>query len=195
MAMAVKGKIPRPPFVPWEVATHGVSDFRHFIFHTTEGADDVEGLEAFFHRQGLGYGVTYFIDSRGRMCTNGVPAKITWHVKLHNTECRGCELGGTHLRTQRDWYLHLTQLHAITWLAAWVSQQYDIPLRRSMKNRQVIHPSGFAGHLDVPDNDHTDPGVNFPWGWVFFSAARWQREGIPAWVQSEVIKARRDVIK
>jgi hypothetical protein len=24
--------------------------------------------------------------------------------------------------------------------------------------------SGWFGHIDVPDNDHTDPGTGFPWG-------------------------------
>jgi hypothetical protein len=173
--------VPRPPFLPFPVPTHGTSDWHTFVVHTTEGADGVRNLSGFFFRQAKGFGTTFTITSRGAMGFNGNLNAITWHVKGHNTDYRGCELGGSFARfTTFEWFdKRLTQMWALAWLMAWLHKGGHIDLQKKQ-------PGGIVGHVNVPGNDHTDPGKGFPWGFVIGLAQKWSKTGVPLFVQKAI---------
>jgi hypothetical protein len=185
----MSGKVTRPPFVPFSVPTHGTRTPKHFVFHTTEGGGTVESLAAYFRNSGDGYGINYITQPSGRMGSIGSFVAETWHVASHNSECIGCEQIGFHYLTSRQWFLRIRQLWAAAWIAAWVSQELDIPLVRSALGRRWIAPSGFCQHSDVPDNDHVDCGAGFPFGWVLATAAKWKANGVPVWVRLALPKS------
>lgn len=179
--MAKGPLVPRPPFLPFVVQSHGQAPWHTFVVHTTEGADGVANLQAFFRRQGRGFGTTWTISSKGAMGFNGNLNSITWHVKAHNTDHRGCELGGAHAADSSiTWFRRLPQLWALAWLLAWLHKGGHIELR--------MGEGGVVGHVMVPDNDHTDPGKAFPYGFVLKLARNWSKTGVPAWVQTAIPK-------
>lgn len=179
--------VPRPPFLPFRVPTHGRALWGKghdgaFVIHTTEGADGVANLSDFFlNRRCCGFGTTFTITSKGAMGFNGDLMAITWHVKGHNTHYRGVELGGSFARfTTEEWFrLRLKQLWATAWLLAWLHKGGFLDLRKGQ-------PGGVVGHVNVPGNDHTDPGKGFPWGFVLRLARKWSAEGVPVFVQKAI---------
>jgi hypothetical protein len=185
--MAVKGPVPRPPFVPFTVPTHGVRNFNTFVFHTTEGIDSIKGLSDFFLRTGDGLGTNYTITSRGGMGSNGNPFTKTYHVRGGNGYCVGCELCGRASRTSREWFTQIHQLWGAAWLAAWVNQRWNIALVKNHNKGVRLAPTGFCGHGDVPGNDHWDPGPNFPWGFVLGRARDWRKNGVPLFVRQAML--------
>jgi hypothetical protein len=197
----VDGTVIRPPFVPFTITpefTRPVSAIKHFVFHTTEGGGTVESLADFFQRtlhqrqHGPGTyreGVMYISEPNGRVGSLGDWRKGVFHVANHNTECVGLEQIGHSSLTTEQWFGRLHQLWSAAWIAAYVSEQLDIPLVRSAKDRRFIAPSGFCQHGDVPDNDHTDCGSGYPFGWVMDRAREWRANGVPAFVADEVRRA------
>lgn len=184
-------QIPRPPFVPFTCPSHGVRDMsaiKHFVFHTTEGGGTVESLASYF-RSGT-YGIMYITEPTGRCGSLGDWRKLVWHVASHNTECVGLEQIGYARYSTEDWFENLHQLWAAAWIAAYCSQELSIPLVQSARARHWIAPSGFCQHRDVPDNDHTDCGPGYPFGWVLARARDWRSSGVPAFVVDELRKAR-----
>lgn len=188
--------VTRPPFVPFVVPVHGRRRAKYFVFHTTEGGGTVESLAAYFRRTPDGLGVNYIIEPSGRMGSNGDFDAMTYHVADHNSECMGVEQIATHTWTSEKWFTQPVggdgplMLWASAWLAAYVSQERDIPLRAAASNHRWTAPSGFTQHSEVPDNDHTDCGPGFPFGWVLGRAQAWLTDGVPAYVRDEILKAR-----
>jgi hypothetical protein len=175
MALSIK----RPPFVPFYVPTHGITDWDTFVFHTTEGKGTVYDYQAFFRGTADQLGVTWCVDQDARIGFNDNASLKTYHVRGGNSYCRGCEIVGTASQSVRDWFANIKRLWALTWLAAWASEAYDLPLAKSFTRGRRLRERGFAGHVDIPTNDHTDPGENFPWGYVFNKAAKWKKNGGP----------------
>ena len=184
------GRIQRPPFVRYDVPTHGSSPhWTDYVIHTTEGANQtIENLAAYFRRTEQGLGVSHIIQENGRMGTNGNINAKTHHVKNGNHHCRGVELVGFAGRSTFQWYKNIRQLWAVAWLMAYVSQGWDIPIQKSLINGRRVAAKGFCGHGDVPGNDHWDPGPNFPWGFVFRLARRWRKNGVPLHVRLAIPK-------
>jgi hypothetical protein len=110
---------------------------------------------------------------------NGDAALKTYHVRGGNSYCRGCEIVGFASTKTVGWFSNIKKLWAITWLAAWASEAYDLPLAKSFQKGVRLRDRGFAGHVDIPTNDHTDPGTDFPWVWIFNKAAKWKKNGGP----------------
>jgi hypothetical protein len=185
-----KGPVIRPPFVHFSQTTHGKRRPLYFVFHTTESNDaaTVEEIASYLQNQTPGYGINYITQANGRCGSLGDFFAETWHVEQHNNSCIGNEQVGTYKRSRMMWYVHLRQLWASAWIAAWVSQELDIPLRIGALNRRWVASSGFCQHRDVPDNDHVDCGDGFPIGWVLGRAKAWCEGGVPVWVRRAVPK-------
>ena len=181
----------RPPFVPFQCPTHGTRHAKHFVIHDTEGHGTVESVSHYFTAQGLGYGINYITEQTGRMGSLGSFNAETWHVIDHNSECIGCENVGFASTSKHDWYdKYLHQLWAQAWIIAWVCGNLKIPFRQSARNRQWLYPSGVCRHLDVPDNDHTDPGSGYPFLFVLEHAQTWHNKGVPQYIQDILRKAK-----
>jgi hypothetical protein len=175
--------IPRPPFVPFTVPTHGRRTPKHIVLHTTEGTGTIESLAEDFRTDGRGYGVNYITQPSGRMGSLGNFYAETWHVADENSICIGIEQIGTYLTTRVGWYRKIRQLWAACWVVAWISQELDIPIRRSAEGRRWIAESGVCQHSDVPLNDHNDCGPGYPFEWVLEIANKWRSSGVPIWVR------------
>lgn len=190
---APKGKVVRPPFVKFVVPTHGSMTPRHLALHTTEGSGTVESLAAYFRgpesaRQG-GLGVQYIVEQNGRLGSLGSFSAKTYHVGPANSICLGVEQIGTYRTSNHDWFAkYQRQLRSTVWIAAWVSQQLEIPLRQSAVAGRWVYPSGVCEHKDVPGNDHLDCGPGYPLGWVIETASKWRRDGVPLWVRLQTPK-------
>jgi hypothetical protein len=183
------GRIIRPPFVPFTVATVGTRRPRYFVHHTTESNGTIEGLAAYFRNDTPRLGINYITQASGRMGSLGSFVAETQHVQWHNSICIGCENMGFHWYTEKMWFTRLRQLWAAAWISAWVSQEMDIPLRIGALNRRWVADSGFCEHRDVPDNDHVDCGPGFPLGFVLQCARKWQAGGVPVWVRTALPKS------
>jgi hypothetical protein len=183
------GKVVRPPFVPINGCTQfrrELSQIKHFVFHDTEGGGTCESIGNYLNSKG--YGIMYVSEPSGRVGSLGDWTKGVYHVALHNTECVGLEQIGYASTSSRGWFLKLRQLWAAAWIAAYVSQELGIPLVQSARNRAWIAPSGFCQHSEVPDNDHTDCGPGYPFGWVLNTASKWKESGVPVWVRLAIPK-------
>jgi hypothetical protein len=151
----------------------------------TAGSDaaTIESLAAYFRSSPSRLGVSYIIQKNGRMGSIGDFFAETWHVKSHNSECIGVEQIGSASISRAGWAFRKRQTVAAGWLAAWVSQQLEIPLVRCAENRRWTAPSGFCQHADVPDNDHTDCGPGYPFDMVLRRAELFREHGVPLWAR------------
>ena len=149
----MSGKVQRPPFVIFDLATHGTRDPKHFVLHMTEGYGSIEWLAGYFRDSGP-LGVTFITEPNGRMgMLREGPMAETYHVLSHNSECIGVEQIGFSSRTRRQWLTtYKRQFWAVCWIGAWAGQELDIPTVQSAKDRRWIAPSGYCQHSDVPDN-------------------------------------------
>lgn len=99
-----------------------------------------------------------------------------WHCKGGNGRYIGIEHEGN--GTESDWTEEM--LSASAEIAAYVCNVYGIPIQGPpAAPGERLWFTGIGGHDNVPDNDHTDPGSNFPWeyylelvAWYADSSAR-----------------------
>jgi N-acetyl-anhydromuramyl-L-alanine amidase AmpD len=157
----------------YQCETHGRHHPVRIILHDTEshdhaGVQDIRGIEAFWKRQGAGYGSHYIIDGDGNIGAGPHPTLITWHTGGANTNSIGIELIGFARFSRVQWLRRRRQLAALARLLAYLSDRYDIPLVRSIE--------GVCLHRDFPKSGHTDPGPGFPHKRVVWMARRIQRK-------------------
>lgn len=157
------------------IRTHGRQTPRRVVIHDTESSDakgirDLEGIVSFWQEQDKGYGAHVIIDKDGESAYCANPNEICWAVTGRNTDTVHIELVGFASFTGRQWWLRQDQLDKCARWLAWLSLEYQVPLRF---DRDI----GVSGHRHQPHADHHDPGLFFPFGAVLKSANRYRREG------------------
>lgn len=157
------------------VATHGFHVPRRGIWHSTESSDyagirDLEGIVAYWGRQGRGLGSHVIIDKAGNSALCVPPGKIAWHVGGRNTGSVGIELIGFARFTPTLWFVRRAQLDKLARWMAWLDFFYGIPLRFGVER-------GWSGHGGQPNQTHWDPGPWFPKKYVLRLACRYRENG------------------
>ncbi|MEV4441465.1 peptidoglycan recognition family protein [Streptomyces sp. NPDC049577] len=86
-----------------------------------------------------------------------------WHCKSGNGRYFGIEheYGYPGATGPSDWTEEM--LDSSAELAAYLCALYSIPIQLELDPATRDWFTGFGGHYNVPDNDHTDPGPYFPW--------------------------------
>lgn len=158
----------------FDCETHGRHHPVRIILHDTEshdhaGVKDIQGIAAFWKRQGRGYGAHYIIDGDGNLGDGPSPKMILYHCGGHNTNSIGIELIGFARFSRIKWLRRKRQLRTLARLLAYLSDEYEIPLVRSKER-------GVCLHRHFPDSGHTDPGPGFPYRRVVWMARRVQRK-------------------
>lgn len=165
---------PRPTMATrFDCAVHGEHKPQRIILHDTESHDhagvaDIQGIAAFWHRQGTGYGAHFIIDRAGNIGAGPPASRITWHTGGANTGSIGIELIGFARFSRLQWIRRGKQLRALAHLLAYLSDVYEIPLVRGV--------NGVCLHRDFPASGHTDPGPGFPHKRVVWMARKIQRK-------------------
>ncbi len=118
------------------------------MIHTTEGS---EGGAISWMRNPASNVSAHYINSRaGRVTRMLSDSAKGWHCRNWNHRAIGIENEGyAHRNT---WTA--VQLERLAQLTAWLCRIHGIPVDRTH----------IVGHVEVPGNNHTDPGPYFNWG-------------------------------
>jgi len=152
-----------------------------FIIHSTEthdraGLSDIEGVLTYLKNTGKSgrpgddpLGVHFCIDAEGQMGQGGYPKRLMYGASGANQGSIHCELIGQAKFIRARWIMRKRQLEKLARLMAWVSVEYDIPLKWDVHH-------GFLTHKDATDafqggQGHWDPGFGFP-KWLVMHRAR-----------------------
>lgn len=144
--------------VRYRVATHGDQHPERFVIHCWQSTGTIEGVAAFWERQGRGLGSQYMMETNGRLGQGAEASQLCYHVENHNTGSIGLELEGFADWSKARWLLHQRMLHRAAKLIAHECTKHSIPLKHSTIRGVCMHRD-FHG-------SHTDPGANFPFYYV-----------------------------
>ncbi len=117
------------------------------VIHTIEGS--AQGAISWFRNPASNVSAQYVISYSGQIFQCVRDSDTAWHVRSYNSRAIGLEHEG--YAGRNNWTD--AQYRASARLTAWLCRAYGIP-----RNRQRI-----LGHVEVPGNDHTDPGRFFNW--------------------------------
>ncbi len=117
------------------------------VIHTIEGS--AQGAISWFRNPSSNVSAHYVISYGGQIFQCVADSNTAWHVRSYNSRAIGLEHEG--YAGRNNWTD--AQYRASARLTAWLCRAYGIP-----RNRQRI-----LGHVEVPGNDHTDPGRFFNW--------------------------------
>ena len=128
------------------------------VIHTTEAS--AESALSWFGMPHGAAGPTsaHYVVGQDGTVTQAVPDdRVAWHAgnRAINGRSIGIENEG-HAADPATWTPAL--LDALAGLCAQLSNRYGVPVRHAEWNEP-----GFIGHVDVPNQDHTDPGRFFDW--------------------------------
>ena len=151
------------------------------VVHTTEsGPGSLWGVVNYFKNEGIDVSSTYVVGDAASPGPDGftqvvlcVPeSEKPWTQKSANPYAISYELIGRAARTKEDWKKQEAQIRTLAALVAEDCLQYGIPVKRAFP--------GILGHRDLSGvgfpNDHTDPGVNFPWHHFFVLVRRFMAD-------------------
>lgn len=160
------------------IATHGKMTPVRGDWHDTEcgdaqGIKELEGVVAFWQRQGLGYGAHLIIDKDGNsaLCANF--DEECWHTENRNGGMIGIELIGYARFTPKLWFLRLAQLNKLAKWIAYARAEHGIPIDFNVNK-------GWSGHVDQSKafgGTHYDPGAGFPRRYVLRKARIYYQKG------------------
>lgn len=152
--------------VRYKVRTYGTQVPKRIILHSWESAGTIEGIAAFWERQGLGLGSQFMIESSGRIGQGAPSDRKCAHTRGANYGSIGVELEGFARSSKRRWMRdNRRQLDELAHLLAYLSYRWGIQLKRSTS-------SGVCLHADFPAGGHWDPGPGFPLRYVLRRARR-----------------------
>lgn len=153
----------------YKVATHGKQQPKRIVLHCWQSVGTIEGIAAFWERQGLGYGSQFMFELDGRTGQGASGDEVCWHVYMNNTGSIGYEMEGYAQWTVEQWMAHPRMLEAVARMLAWHSKYWGIRLRRSTRKGVCLHADFHGGHWD--------PGPQFPIGHVLRMARRYKKLG------------------
>lgn len=117
------------------------------VIHTIEGS--AQGAISWFRNPSANVSAHYVISYSGQIFQCVADRDTAWHVRSYNSRAIGLEHEG--YAGRNNWTD--AQYRASARLTAWLCRAYGIPRNRSR----------ILGHVEVPGNDHTDPGRFFNW--------------------------------
>lgn len=140
---------------------------RGVCVHTIEGTD--EGAEAWFkNRQARGIGAHIIIgQEKNRTVQVASLSEKCWHAKdFGNAYLVGIEHEGFARYSKTEWLKKKNRklLRASANRCAYILWYYKLGAPKRHHN--------VFGHVDVPGNDHTDPGRGWPWWFYLWLVGR-----------------------
>jgi len=117
------------------------------VIHTIEGPES--SAISWFRNPRSNVSAHYVVSYSGRITRMLRDSDIGWHVRGWNSRAIGIESEGYAARN--GWTT--AQLQKIAQLTAYLCARYRIPVDRTH----------IVGHIEVPGNNHSDPGPHFPW--------------------------------
>lgn len=157
----------------WEYPAHtnnyrtgnrGPAEIDQIVIHTAEGYTG--GLDT-FRDPDRGASAHYAVQWNGEIAQMVADRDVAWHAGGRigtNDRSIGIEHAGFAYAmqpgTETEW--SKTMLKSSAKLVAQLARRYGVPLDRD----HII------GHVDVPDQTHTDPGPYWPWDW-YLGKVRW----------------------
>jgi hypothetical protein len=157
---------------------------RLLVLHDTEGGT-AEGVARYFAGHEAGGSAHLVIDDTScyRCLEDEV---IPWGAPGANTNGFHIEQCGYASWSKARWMLHVRMLRRVAYKLAVHSHKFGIPLRfvtaDELRHYGVLGVSGVTTHLAItesgiggPGGTHTDPGDNYPLGFVLWLAKRYRR--------------------
>ena len=144
------------------------------VIHSAEGARRAVDLGNYFLRTDIDASSHVGIDDN--VTIQYVPYdRASWTLLNGNRTSDNAELCAFARWNRDEWFAHQGMLDRA---AAWIRERCQargIPIRKLSPNDIDAGASGVIGHADwtyskIGDGDHTDPGPNFPWGYVIAKA-------------------------
>lgn len=162
-------RLPSTPYRYNAAADHGTRAYtRGVVIHTIEGS--ASGAESWFRNPsagGVGAHVIVGPSLKGGIVQIVPLTSKCWHAKaVGNTGYIGIEHEGSSTYGKLTWLSkkYRTMLRQSANRVAWICLEFH--LGEPKKGKNVI------GHVDVPGNDHTDPGKGWPWAFYMFLCRR-----------------------
>lgn len=124
------------------------------IVHCTEGPTAEGAARWFANPASAGSAQVVVDDAEVWRCVDDMT--VAWHAIGFNTVGLGLEIAGFTAWTRDDWLAHQPRLVEAARIHAGWNRCFGIPLVESLTN-------GYHSHRGLPGNDHTDPGLGFPW--------------------------------
>jgi len=152
----------------------GGARVRLIAIHSAEGARTAADLGIYFSRPSVRASSHVGIDDN-RIEQYVDYSRYSWTLLNGNAISDNAELCGFARWSRDEWFAHQGMLDRA---AAWIRERCQargIPIRKLSPNDIDAGHAGVIGHADwtyskVGDGDHTDPGPNFPWGYVIAKA-------------------------
>lgn len=160
------------------VDQHGFHRPKVITIHDTEsfdhlGVHDLQGIAAFWNRQGKGFGAHAGVDKVGLSARYVNDDQIAWHTGGHNTNNLGIELIGFARFSKAIWLTRPKQLEKTARWIAYYSKTYGIPIQKSLTHGVATHRQWSAAFPQ--DTQHSDPGAFFPF-WAVLARARYLKQ-------------------
>jgi hypothetical protein len=151
---------------------------RLIVLHTTEGAQTIEDLAAWFANPAAKVSSHVGADNRrqGTIAEYVRRDRAAWAQGKYNSDATCIEMctpkgaangwSRSHWLNTQGWMLDNT--------AAWIAEEakfYGIPIVKLSAGQAQGSGRGLCGHVDIQPADRTDPGPGFPWDYVISKAA------------------------
>lgn len=140
-------------FISAHSSNYTAGDLRSFdyiVVHTMQGY--YEGSISWFQNPSANVSAHYLISSETGEITQMVKAADkAWHVGNSNPHALGIEHEG--FIDEPGWYTWVTYAESAL-LTRWMCEEYGIPVDRDH----------IVGHVELPNQTHTDPGDLWNWG-------------------------------
>ena len=144
-------------FVPASTSNYvagGMGDVQYVVVHTMQGS--YEGSISWFQNPSAEVSAHFCMRSSDGEITQMVHlADRAWHVGSQNSWSVGIEHEG--FVDDASWYTFAMYSRSAE-LARWLADHFGLPLDREH----------ILGHVELPDQTHTDPGPN--WNWDLYMA-------------------------
>lgn len=155
-------RVPATKWSPTPRAWHGTRGRpTRVIIHTIEGS--AEGALSWFNSPANPAGTgAHLVIGKTRSYQTAELETMLWHCRNANTNGVGIEHDGKAATSKAAWLKkdNRTLLKMSANRTAWICHRYGLGIPK--RGRNVF------GHVDVPGNDHTDPGKGWPW--LFYMA-------------------------
>jgi hypothetical protein len=137
------------PADPSNYTPDGITQYEYVVVHTMQGY--YNGAISWFQNPDANVSAHFCMRSEDGEVTQMVDlADRAWHVGSQNSFSIGIEHEG--FIDEPAWYTWINYQSSAR-LARWIADRHDIPLDRSH----------IVGHVELPDQTHTDPGDNWDW--------------------------------
>lgn len=130
----------------------GISSYDYVVVHTMQGY--YGGSISWFQDPDSNVSAHYCMRAEDGEITQMVSnSDRAWHVGSNNSQAIGIEHEG--FIDDTTWYTWVNYVESAR-LARWICEAYDIPVDRDH----------IVGHVELPNQTHTDPGPN--WNWALY---------------------------